>query len=327
VIARRSVWTDATVQGLLAEFVTVADEVGRLQRGKDAECSLFQGFCEQGHYGGRTQPTNTRQGIYAVAPSGKFLASINTQSPERMADMLRTALARWKELPPADRRLDEEHVKKMQKTQRFEQRYPEDGLVLAEYLRDLGAKVEGGDWRTNSWNEDQAWFTRAEAAAMVPASTSVGAQVDVPRRLVERLARLHLIDSVRGQTPSYGRPAVVDAELRSEVLEVDGQRVRLRLAGKTHVQQKGKWVIADRGEPTEHERGVRTDLRGRAVWNTASGRFESFELLAIGERWGATQYNGRPADLAPTPIGFAFVLAAKDHPRVAPAFWWDYDLQ
>ena len=79
---------------LLEKFVTVADEVGRLQRGKDTECSLFQGFCEQGHYGGRKEPTNTRQGVYAVAPSGRFLASINTQSPERMADMLRTALAR-----------------------------------------------------------------------------------------------------------------------------------------------------------------------------------------------------------------------------------------
>lgn len=315
------------MQGLLAEFVTVADEVGRLQRGKDAECSLFQGFCEEGHYGGRTMPTATRQGIYAVAPSGRFLASINTHSPERLADMLRTALQRWKELPPAERRLDDETLKQLQATQRFEKRWPEDGLVLAEYLRDLGAKVQDGDWRTRAWNEDQAWFTRAEAAAMVPARIEVGAVVDVPERLVERLARLHLVDSVRGQTPAFGKQAVVAAELRSEVVEVDGQRVRVRLAGKTDVLQKGKWVVADGGAPTEHERGVRTELRGRAVWNAADGRFESFELLAIGERWGATQYNGRPADLAPAPIGFAFVMAQKDHPRVAPAFWWDYDLR
>ena len=87
--ARRSVWSDREVQTLLGSFVTVADEVGRLQRGDDAECRLFQGFCEQGHYGGRTLPTRTRQGIYAIAPSGRFLASINATQPDRIAAMLR----------------------------------------------------------------------------------------------------------------------------------------------------------------------------------------------------------------------------------------------
>ena len=80
--ARQSVWSDPKVKELMASFVAVADEVGRLQRGTDAESKLFQGFCEQGHYGGRTQPTNTRQGIYAIAPSGRFLASINSTNPE-----------------------------------------------------------------------------------------------------------------------------------------------------------------------------------------------------------------------------------------------------
>lgn len=325
--ARRSVWTDEAVQALLAQFVTVADEVGRLQRGEDAECAVFKSFCEQGHYGGRMEPTGTRQGIYAVAPSGRFLASINHTDPQRVAEMLRTALQRWQELPEAERRLDDEQVKKLEGTKRFEDRYPGDGLVLAEYLRDLDAKGEQRDWRTRAWNEDQAWFTRDEAASMVPERAEVGATADVPARLVERLARLHLVDSVRGQTPSFGKQAVVVAELQSEVVQVEAQQVHLRFVGKTHVETKGRWVITDRGEPVDHERGVRTGLSGRAVWDRASRRFVSFELLASGERWGATQYNGRPADLQPTPIGFGFVLAGKDHPRVAPAFWWDYELR
>jgi len=325
--ARRSVWSDDKVQTLLASFVIVADEVGRLQRGDDAESSVFQGFCEQGHYGGRTLPTQTRQGIYAIAPSGHFLASINSTQPDMVAGMLRTALERWQELPDEQRQLPPEKLQKVAATKRFDDRYPEDGLVLAEYLRDLGRKVEARDWRTQAWNQDQAWFTKAEAQSLLPAEIKVGAATLVPSRLVERIARLHLVDAVRGQTPAFNKDAVVAAELRTEVVGVDGNRVQLRLSGHTHTLAKGRWVISDRGQPADQERGVKTELTGRAVWNRDAARFESFELLAIGERWGATQYNQRGDDTAPTRIGFAFVLAPKDHPHVAPAFWWDYDLR
>jgi hypothetical protein len=309
------------VQELLASFVTVADEVGRLQRGKDAECSMFQSFCEEGHYGGRTVPTRTRQGIYAIAPSGRFLASVNSTQPDKVAAMLQKALAAWRELPDADRRLPPEKLRTLEATRRFEDRYPAGGLVLAEYVRDLGREVSARDWRTQAWNEDQAWFTEAEARAMVPAEVQAGAVVEVPERLVERLARLHLVDTVRGQSPSFPKDAVVTAELRSEVALVDGVRAHLRLAGRTHAQQKGRWVVVDGNEPEEHERGVKTELTGRAVWDMEAERFVAFDLLAIGERWGATHYNERSRDLGPTRIGFAFVLAGEGHSRVAPAFW------
>lgn len=313
---------------LLTGFVTVADEVGRLQRGGNAESDVFNGFCEQGHYGGRTQPTGTRQGIYAVAPSGKFLASVNTRSPKRVAVMLRTALERWQQMPAEDRALDEGLKQRMTGTKRFEDRYPEDGLVLAQYSRDLKESVPEGDWRARAWNEDQAWFTRGEAQSMVPEKFAVGARIDVPERLVVRLACLHLVDSVRGQTPAYKKDDLVGGWLRTEVVGIAGDRLSLQLSGQTHTEKKGRWQVRDRGsEPIGHERGIKTEFEGRAVWNRKSGRFVSFELLAIGERWGATQYNGRPADLEPTPIGFAFVLAPKGHPKVAPAFWWRYELK
>ena len=75
-----------------------ADDVGRLQRDQDEDCKLFQKLAEQGHYAGRTVPSTTRQGIYAAAPSGVLLASINTREPHDVARMLERALERWKEL-------------------------------------------------------------------------------------------------------------------------------------------------------------------------------------------------------------------------------------
>jgi hypothetical protein len=334
VIARRSVWSNPEVQALLQSFVTVADEVGRLQRGDDAESEVFRGFCESGHYGGRTQPTNTRQGTYAVAPSGRFLASINSNDPQKMAAMLRTALQRYGELDAAARRLPQEQQQRLAAGRRFEDRCPQDGLVLAEYVRDLDRPAEAGaaagdgaaDWRTRAWNEDQVWFSAAEARAWVPATPTVGAVTELPERLAVRLVRLHLVDSVRGQTPSLPRDSVRTASFRSEVTAVDGDRVHLKIGGSTLAVQSGRWIVRDRGEPVDHERGVRTQIEGRAEFDTKANRFVLFELLCTGERWGATQYNGRADDQQKAPIGFAFVLAEPDHPRVAPAFWWEYDL-
>ena len=200
-----------------------------------------------------------------------------------------------------------------------------DLVEIVEYLRDLGRPDDEKDWRTRAWNTDQVWFTRTEAASLVPAQREVGAKVDVPARLVERLARFHLLDSVRGQTPPMPRQAVVEASLQSEVTGVNGDDVLLAFAGKTHTEVDGRPVEGDAAAKTGH--GVATELRGHARWNTKTGRFVAFELVAIGTRWGATQYNERRRDLGPTAIGFAFVLAAPDHARVAPSCWWDYDLR
>lgn len=239
--------------------------------------------------------------------------------------MLRTALTQWQQLAPADRKLDAAARERLASNHRFADRYPDDGLVLAEYGRDLGRPVDEGDWRTQAWNEDQAWFTKAEAASMVPAETTVGAEAQVPRPLVERLARLHLLDFVRGQTPDLPAAAVQTAELRVRVAAVEGDRVHLQLSGRTHSEETGRWIVRDGGKgPEKHTRGVRLELDGHATWDRAAGRFTAFELLAEGERWGATRYNQRADDTAPTRVGFAFVLAPKDHPRVAPSFAWAY---
>ena len=84
-IARQSVWTDPDVKELAAKFIPAADEVGRLQSGKDAECQLFRKIAEQGHYAGRTRPSRTRQGTYATTADGTFLASWNKNDPRVVA--------------------------------------------------------------------------------------------------------------------------------------------------------------------------------------------------------------------------------------------------
>lgn len=315
-IARRSVWSDARVQELARQFVPVADEVGRLQRGEDAECTMFQRFCEEGHYGGRTKPTPTRQGIYACTPSGKFLASCNTRRPQHALRMLEKALARWDELADRDKALSREDARRLTAVKRWEDRYPEDGLVLRVTSRDLPGARARARWHKHAWNVDHAWFSKAEALSFLPGEIEPGATCLAPKALARRIARCHLVDNVRGQTPAFAGQDVRHAELRTRVESVDGDRVAVALDGRTETAHEGKWA-----------RGVETTLLGRAVFDRAKERFECFELVAIGTRWGRTRYNSRDdtPERVREPIGFALTLApAGPESRVAPASIWHY---
>lgn len=326
-IARRSVWSDPRVQSFLVRFVAAADEVHRLQNGKDTECRHFQRVAEQGHYAGRTYPTDTRQGIYACAPSGVLLASINSNDPEKVAGMLQAALAKWQALPPGDRLLAAKPSADGSRN-RWLERYPADGLVLRVNSRDLPRDKVTEDWRARAWNQDFAWFTRNEARQFLPSTTAPGSRQTLPDPLTHRIARCHLLDNVRGQTTEFPEESIQQAGLTSEILRNDGGLISLRLRGSAHLVQKGTWPVGgfeDMHHPSAQERGFDAKLLGMATYDLKQECFTVFELVALGSRWGGTQYNGRQDDLAPMPMGVAFTLAG-DTPsqRVVPAAIWSY---
>ena len=244
------------MQALAARFVPGTDEVFHLHKQKGAECDFFRGFCEEGHYGGRTVPTDTRQGIYCVAPSGRFLASVNTTDPRRMAKMLKDALAAWEKLPENERYLDAPPDPGRGGRIPF----PEGGLALRSFVRDLPRENAPAGWRREAWNTDLVWFTREQARAFLPEKIAVGESRDGS---ADRFARFGLLDSVRGQTLPYRPGDVKQAALSSKVTKVDGDRVHLALHGRSHT---------DAGD-----RGVRVEIEGRAVWDKAKRRFVEFE--------------------------------------------------
>jgi hypothetical protein len=313
------------VRELAAQFIPVADEVYRLQTGTDAECRLFQKFAEQGHYGGR--PGTTRQGTYAATPSGELLASVNSNDPERIADLLRDALARWQKLGRDDRLLPNDPKSQASALRRAERAYPEGGLVLHVYSRDLPRADVAPGWRGKAWNQDYAWFQSPEAKQFLPPELRVGQKHELPAPLIRRLARAHLVDNVRGQTMPYDEKHIEKARLTTEVTAVNGDLVSLRLEGETRAAAEGTWSVSGqrgRRNITPQKRGFETRLLGQATYDVKQERFRSFELVAVGTRWGGTQFNVRRDDLAPAPMGVLFTLAgANPWERVAPAFFRD----
>ncbi|MCW5934624.1 MAG: hypothetical protein KIT45_10060 [Fimbriimonadia bacterium] len=304
--------------------------MSRLQRGNDAECSLFQKVAEQGHYAGRRYPTDTRQGTYMTAPSGVILTSVNTNDARQMERALRTALDKWNQMPKAERYLEKDPAQEtIRRPERF---YPKDGLALKVYSRDLPRENIGSDWRSRAWNQDFAWFRKEEARQFLPARPQKNAKHEVPRALIERLIRTSFVDNVRGQTSPYrNADEVKQAVLTTTVEAVKGSVVTLKLEGATRAVGQGVWAISgyqDMNRPTSQERGYESRLLGKAKYDLSKERFIEFELVSAGTRWGGTQYNGRGDDLKPAPMGFVLQLAGtKPADQVAPEHFWSYGWQ
>ena len=200
--------------------------------------------------------------------------------------------------------------------------------MLRVQTRDLPRDPPQEGRRANSWNQDFAWFKPDEARQFIPQDLEVGETHEVPRRLVERLARMHFVDNVRGQTTAFPARAVQQAKLTGRITAIEGDVVVIRLEGQTKTEQEGKWSIAgfrDENRQSVQKRGMELELLGRARYDRRQEKFVEFEAVAVGTRWGGTQYNGRSRDLEPAPFGVLLTLAGDSGAeRVAPEHFWSY---
>jgi hypothetical protein len=296
------------------QFIPVAENSSALERQTDDKGAFFHHFAEQGHYGGRTFPTSTRQGSYTFLPDGTFLASVNSTDPERMAEMMREALDRWRQ----PETLGEPSPVQLAERGAEVDQYPADGLVLQATVRDLPRPADQPP-PDRKWNLDYVWIRRDEARGMVPEPRQVGARRDAPAEVLRRLARFHLRDYVRGEPFSWPEDAIRDASLGAEIVDVSGSRITLTLRGAVKLERVAEWVAPEDGETKRYDTGFHCTLAGEAVWDDERGAFTAFEMVAAGDRWGTNQYNFRYDDLGPAPMGIAFELAGTTpSDRTAP---------
>ncbi len=312
-------FTDARVIEAAQSFVCAADEVWRLQRGSEADCVFFQHMVNGGE---RITDRGSRQGVWVCAPSGLLLAHVNTRNIERLLECLDDGVAAWNALTAEERRLDPDAA--LTPAHRWEMNVPVDGLVLERIGREL--TPEGLDAEPHaSWNRDFAWFSAGEVrdAFAEVAARDIGAEFELPF-VASRLAQFHLIDNVRGQSLPFAPSEVTTADLTATIVARDEGRVRLTLDGHTAADSDGPWLLGDNSwKPSAtHPHGIECELTGRAVWSAAERRFESFELVAVGRRWGRTVMNGRGRDASPGLVAFHFEITDM---VLAPTFVAVYD--
>ena len=298
-------------------FVPVAGDDWYQRRRRDAEGEFFRRVADQGPR--RGAGGSTRQGIYVLTAGGRLLAFRNHRDPEAVRALLAEGLRLWRQIPAAERRPGAIEVPPLAKVDpRYSHAPPPGGLVVNVYTRILdrdargqvcrgSCRVAGGDQAAH----DHLWLTEAEWKSLLPADAGPGFKVHLPRRLMLRLVRFHLVDNTRGEPPPWEPREVRQARLVLTVEEAGPAGTRLRLDGSA--------LLATDPNPKRAERGFDVRLLGYLHYDAGKKALDRFDLVAVGDHWGEGNFNGgaRPGR---TPLGVAFRLARGDAPadRVPP---------
>lgn len=312
-MGRRSVWSDERVIKLAKQFAPAADEVWRLQRDDDAECRWFRSAV-------RGKPDIVRgsmQGTYVLTAKGQLLGSRNSANPDKILAMLEGALAKWRELPADERAAPAEQLRS---THRWEDSYPEGGLILERFARDIGKNPQQPQQKPV--NRDAVWFDLGEAEGWLP-QFEVGQRIAIAEHIVDRMARVVFVDNVRGQTLPFARAELHDCNLHSRVVAMRDNLVDIEITGTTSAIAKGPWLDGDNYWKPKREwpRTLQTSSFGKATFDRSTRRFVKFELVATGTRTGRTNFNGRSKEQPQSTHGIGFLLRlANPSYRVAPTF-------
>ncbi len=315
----RRVWSDPEVVALSQKFVTVADEVWRLQREDEPECRFFRKAVN----GNENLSRGSMQGTYVISAGGVLLARRNTANPKAIAELLQSALVKWEQLPEEDKALKNSGL--VISGERWEQLSPQGGLHLRRTARDLPPTGKATATPADRFNREAVWFSAAEARSILPDSMQPGSKQRLPDLVTKRLSCLVFVDNVRGQTIPYHPSEDAGSELWSEVTRVDGSQISLTLRGTTSAKATGPWRFTEPNDwiPNESRRyphSISTRVLGSAVYDLSSKEFVQFNLLALGQRKGRTINNGRGGkDQDVNAVGFVCELAPKDW-RIAPTF-------
>ena len=324
VAGRVSVFSDdRIIESLNNNFVPVVDNVSYSQERQDAHGEFFRKIAEQGHYRGRTVPTNTRQGLYAATADGKLLVSVNSTQVGRVQRLLADAIRIWQKTTPAER--SPRFKQSVATDPKFSKSPPTDGLYLRSMTRDLprDAKAKPTDLAAN--NVDHVWIKREEMLAMVPDNPTKGQLIPMPKVVAERLVRFHMIDSVRGQTNPFNEDQIKINNVGLKVMKVTDDSIKFVVYGRSSANQPpSKKTNPYTGFRVTKNIGNDLVWSGAVAFDRKQQRFSRFDLLAVGERWGGSLYNFRDSDLNRSPIGFAFQVISNVEDNPTPPSYLAY---
>lgn len=259
-----------------------------------AATNLFKKYVSNSPKGTFPAETSTYQGLYCFTADGSYLSGrFARQSDEVARDALSSGLKSWQKIVS-----DRDYRPKPVPTNRLAlyggEELRKGGLKLEVAYRDLprGEVQRPGDAQfPNPYN--LGWFdlTSEEVKSMVSHSKEKRAIHDA---VFQKLARTRLKDAVRGQMGDWKKGELKSGQLFTKLLSQKGSEEVYELSGSAKL-----------------DGGARTfepDFHGRMSFNTATGEFTDFRLVAAGQRSGKGPANGRATDLGPAPMAITLTL-------------------
>jgi hypothetical protein len=249
------------------------------------------------------------------------LSSINSLNANDVLKSIKNGLEKWNGLSASERQLPSDQT--LKPLHRWENSYPDQGLVLTSANADLFTDPPLQTNRSDRSNMDHVWFSKSEARQWLPDDPKEGDVYDLPDHLANRLFCFHLVDNVRGQTLPFAPQEIKKSNLQIEVQERHQSNVRIKIRGHSKSVAKGEWLLGKNDwtptYPLDHS--MKTEMLGKATFDLSLNRFMEFEMVAIGKRYGKTQNNSRNNSPDSSYIGFLFTLAEnRASEKIAPAF-------
>lgn len=230
------------------------------------------------------------QGMYAVTPSGHLLGQVDGGWPVYDPAHTRKELARtraayarlsrdWRLLdqlpdPERDRAFplaSDEPAPGLERLVATKRTRPFDGMRPEDVRHPQHLHFDRVDVR-------ESWL-----ASLVPAEASSGAVAMADAQLLEAFV---LASIMQPECSVWREDELRTNELTATVVAQRGELLELRLDGRLDVRATNQW-----------NEGARYDgrLGGRALWNTAQGRFESLDLALFGAHTlSVAAAQGRP---------------------------------
>lgn len=274
---RESTFANPNIVKLLqTRFIPVAIDQAYQRRQKDNEGRFYQKIANQGP---RKVGQGTTQGLYSADANGQLLGFTNNRGAERVQRMLNGALQKHRPEKVAS-------IAKGRPDARYNPQPPKGGLVVRVTSKILGGYEEpASEWRRifqTSLGRDNLWIRADEHAAL--------AKGQLPKRLLMRLARYHLVDNTRGEPPMWRE---------DEIKKLEGNITNGQLRASVQLQT------------ADNARGYTAELLGRV--HTQNGRVTRFDLVAHGQFHGEGRYT-RNAPKGKFPLAIAFTLADGNDP-------------
>jgi hypothetical protein len=277
--------------------------------------------------------------------------SIITASGKPVVTLTKTledALATYKTLPEAERKPKIEDRGPHNPNLQYADQHPPEGTVFIDvFCRPLVQEADGqyklaqtvdltefggrqwGNSMPNDYSEPQReslWLTREEAQSLVPEKLEAGVTQAVAAPIRQRIFLFYLYNWFSNSGGGFWGPRhIQEGDLNVTVVEVSGDRVRLRLEGHAsfkatvhkqyeahgHLFSTSPRETGQKNLPEPYEVTYDPKIYGELEYDLAKMKFVKFDAVALGDYRGNW---GLALKLKPVPVGFAFRLDSRDLP-------------
>ncbi len=246
---------------------------------------------------------------------------MNSLDPEVVIKTINEGLEKWENLPDVERQLPDAFSPVT--SHRWEDSYPNNGLILKGAKADLLSDPPNLSDRGDRWNMDHIWFSEDESHLWIPRSKKIGTIHECPKIIKDRLFRFHLVDNVRGQTLPFAPEEIKIANLNVELIDIKNSNIELKIFGDSKAVAKGAWKLGENIWTPTHDldHSISTNILGNAIYNIEKKYFTKFEMVIIGNWEGKTENNGRKFGPESGVIGILYNLAENTPSnKIAPTF-------